>query len=139
MGALSAYFRTVLDPQNEVLVPEPHFPAYLVHIRYARGEVVHVSTSFSKEFIPDRHSVEALLTDRSHVLLLNSPNNPTGAMIPGEVLDDLARLAFGLGFRPVGSGVHPGRLHRGLGETGRSHDPFQTVHRRIPSMKPWLT
>ena len=93
MGALSAYFRTVLEPQDEVLVPEPHFPAYLAHIRYAGGKVVHVPTPFSNGFIPERPAVEALLTEGSRVLLLNSPNNPTGAVIPGEALDDLARLA----------------------------------------------
>ena len=93
MGALTACFRTVLEPGDEVLLPEPHFPAYLAHIQYAGGKVVHVPTTFSEGFIPTRRAVEAALTDRSRVLLLNSPNNPTGAVIPGEVLDDLARLA----------------------------------------------
>ncbi len=93
MGALNAFFRAVLDPGDQVIVPEPHFPAYRAMIEFAGGEMVHAATSFEQGFILQPEAVEAVLGPRSKVLLLNSPNNPTGAMIPGRVLDDLARLA----------------------------------------------
>jgi aminotransferase len=93
MGALTAYFRTILDPGDEVLVPEPHFPSYRAHIEWAGGRLVHVPTRFEEGFVVAPEAVEAAITSRSKALLLNSPNNPTGAVIPGETLDAVADLA----------------------------------------------
>ncbi len=93
MGALNAFFRAVLDPGDQVIVPEPHFPAYRAMIEFAGGEMVQAATGFEQGFVLSPQAVEAVLTPRSKVLLLNSPNNPTGAMIPGPVLDRLAELA----------------------------------------------
>lgn len=92
MGALTTYFRTMLDPGDEVLVPEPHFPSYRPHIEWAGGKLVHVPTRFEDGFIVRPEAIEAAITPRSKVLLLNSPNNPTGAVIPPEVLDDIAKV-----------------------------------------------
>jgi aspartate/methionine/tyrosine aminotransferase len=92
MGALTGYFRTVLSPGDEVLVPEPHFPAYRPQVQLAGGQVVLVPTRFEDGFELTVEAVEKALTSRSKVLLLNSPNNPTGAMIPGPTLDQLAEL-----------------------------------------------
>jgi aspartate/methionine/tyrosine aminotransferase len=93
MGALTHYFRTLLDPAEEVLVPEPHFPSYRPHIEWAGGCLVHVPTLFEDGFVVKPEAIAAAITPRSKVLLLNSPNNPTGAVIPGEILDAVADLA----------------------------------------------
>jgi aspartate/methionine/tyrosine aminotransferase len=93
MGALTAVFRTILNPGDEVLVPEPHFPEYRAHIELAGGKVVHVPTRFDQEYVLTARAVRGALTERAKVLLLNTPNNPTGAVIPGAQLDELAELA----------------------------------------------
>jgi len=93
MGALSAAFRTLLEPGDEVLVMEPHFPDYLAHITFARGVAVPVETRFDQGFLPDPDSVEAAVTPRTRILLLNSPNNPTGSVLPGDLLDRMADIA----------------------------------------------
>lgn len=95
MGALTAYFRTVLNPGDEVLVPEPHFPSYRAHIELAGGKVVYVPTTFDQRFILTAEAVERSISPRSKVLIINSPNNPTGAVIPSPTLDELASLARG--------------------------------------------
>lgn len=92
MGALTHYFRTILDPGEEVLVPEPHFPSYRPHIEWAGGRLVHVPTRFEDGFVVKPEAIAAAVTPRSKVLLLNSPNNPTGAVIPGDTLDAVAEL-----------------------------------------------
>lgn len=94
MGALTALFRTVLDPGDEVLVPEPHFPEYRAHIELAGGRLRHVSTRLEEDFVPRPEEVERSITSRTKVLLLNSPNNPTGSVIPARVMDRLARIAI---------------------------------------------
>jgi aspartate/methionine/tyrosine aminotransferase len=93
MGALSAAFRTLLEPGDEVLLLEPHFPDYLAHIIFARGCAVPVETRFDQGFLPDPDRIEAAITPRTRILLLNSPNNPTGSVLPGELLDRIAEIA----------------------------------------------
>jgi len=94
MGALAAFFRTVLDPDDEVLVPEPCFPAYRSHIMWAGGRVVFVPSRVENGFLPTAGDIEAAITARTKVLLLNSPNNPSGAVMPGSLLDAVARIAI---------------------------------------------
>ena len=94
MGSLTAAFRTLLEPGDEVIIPEPHFPDYMAHITFAGGKIIRVPTQFEKDFIPSPGALEAAITPKSRILLLNSPNNPTGAVIPGDTLDDIARLAI---------------------------------------------
>jgi aminotransferase len=93
MGALTGFFRTVLDPGDEVLVPEPHFPEYRAHIELAGGKLVHVNTRFQNNYILEPAEVESAITSSTKVLLINSPNNPTGAVIPAKIMDELAIIA----------------------------------------------
>ena len=92
-GALTAYFRTVLDPGDEVIVPEPYYLSYRPQIEWAGGRVVHVPTRFEAGFEVRVEDIEAAVTPRTKVILLNSPNNPTGAVISGPTLDAVADLA----------------------------------------------
>jgi aminotransferase len=94
MGGLTACFRTVLEPGEQALVPEPHFPSYGAQIAFAGGEMVYIPTSFEDGFILRPEAVEKALTPKSKILMINTPNNPTGSVIPGQVLDDLAELAM---------------------------------------------
>ena len=93
MGGLNGFMRSVVEPGQQVIVPEPHFPTYRAQIRFADGEIVYVPTRFEDDFILQPGDVERALTPQSRVLVLNSPNNPTGSVVPDAVLDDLAQLA----------------------------------------------
>ncbi len=93
MGGLNGFIRTVLEPGGQVLVPEPHFPTYRAQIRLAGGEIVYVPTHFEDGFVLQPQNVEKALDSRTKVLVLNSPNNPTGSVIPEKTLDALASLA----------------------------------------------
>ena len=93
MGGLNGFMRSVIESGQQVVVPEPHFPTYKAQIRFADGEIVYVPTHFEKDFVLQPEDVEKALTPKSKVLVLNSPNNPTGSVIPDSVLDDLAQLA----------------------------------------------
>lgn len=92
VGGLTSFFRTVLNPGDEVLLPEPYFIPYRHHIEWVGGNAVHVQTRFENGFVPTPEAIEAAITPRCKVLLLNSPNNPTGAVIPAETLDEIARI-----------------------------------------------
>jgi aspartate/methionine/tyrosine aminotransferase len=74
-------------------VPEPFFPPYQAHISLAGGKMVQVPTSFDQGFSLKAEDVEKAITPKTKVLVLNTPNNPTGALLKSEDLDQLAEIA----------------------------------------------
>ena len=92
MGALSAALQAVLEPDDEVLIPEPYFPAYKAHVIMAGGRVVPVPTSFDAGFTLRAEDLRRAVTPRTKVLILNSPNNPTGNVLDRQTLDELADI-----------------------------------------------
>ena len=94
VGGLTSFFRTVLNPGDEVIIPEPYFPPYRHHIEWVGAKAVYLQTRFENGFVPTPEALEAAITPFSKVLLLNSPNNPTGAIIPAETLDSIARIVL---------------------------------------------
>ena len=88
-GALNTVLKAVLDPGDEVMVLNPYFPEYRFYIENHGGRVVTVETD--EHFQPDIDAIAAAITPRTKALILNSPNNPTGAVYSAEVLRRLDR------------------------------------------------
>jgi aspartate aminotransferase len=88
-GALNVAFKTLLDPGDEVVVLAPYFVEYLSYIDNHGGRAVVVDCS-RETFLPDVPAIAAALTPRTKALLLNSPNNPSGAVYPEALLRSLA-------------------------------------------------
>lgn len=93
MCALTAALRTLLEQGEHVLLVEPHFPDYMAHIALAGGVAVKVPSTFENGFVPRPEDIEKVITPKTRAIILNSPNNPTGAVIPGNVLDSIALIA----------------------------------------------
>ncbi|WP_285907876.1 pyridoxal phosphate-dependent aminotransferase [Pseudodesulfovibrio pelocollis] len=90
-GALNAFFRAVLDPGDEVLAPAPFFVEYGF---YAENHGATLATVRSKPltFELDLEAIDAAITPRTRVVLINSPNNPTGAVYSRTELEGLAAI-----------------------------------------------
>jgi len=86
-------FQTLLDPGDEVLLADPNYGPYESAIKLAGGIPVYVPTVEEHGFVIQPQDVAARLGPRTKALLLVSPNNPTGAVIPREVMGDLAEVA----------------------------------------------
>ncbi len=86
-------FMAVLEPGDEVVMMAPYWVSYPAQVQLAGGVPVVVPTSPRDGFMPDLAAVEAAITPRTKVLLLNSPSNPTGAVYPPELIEGLAALA----------------------------------------------
>jgi aspartate aminotransferase len=86
-GAINTVLKAMLDPGDEVIVLAPYFPEYRFYIENHAGRVVTVETR--RDFQPDVACMEAALTPRTRAIILNSPNNPTGAVYSAGVLTDL--------------------------------------------------
>ena len=83
-GAINTVLKSILDPRDEVLVLNPFFPEYRFYIENHGGRMVLVETA--EDFQPDVVRIAAAITPRTKALILNSPNNPTGALYGPEVL-----------------------------------------------------
>lgn len=86
-------FMAVLEPGDEVVMMAPYWVSYPAQVKLAGGVPVVVKTTPQQGFLPDVGAVEAAITPRTKVLLLNSPSNPTGAVYPPELVEALAGLA----------------------------------------------
>ena len=82
-------FRSILNPGDEVILPEPSFVCYAPLIEMAGGTVVSLNTE-DTDFIPDPQKIKLLITDKTKALLLCSPSNPTGRIIPPSTLYEIA-------------------------------------------------
>jgi aspartate aminotransferase len=86
-GAINTVLKSILDPGDEVIVLNPYFPEYRFYIENHGGRVVFVETDARFQPIPSR--IAAAITPRTKAVILNSPNNPTGAVYSAEVLREL--------------------------------------------------
>ena len=93
MNGLANAFRTLMDPGDEIILIEPHFPDYLAHITLAHAVPRYVPSGFDKGFLPDPADIEAAVTPKTRIILINSPNNPTGTVAPQSLLEDIAAIA----------------------------------------------
>ena len=83
----------LLDPGDEVIYPNPGFPIYESMIDYIGAKRVPIRLREEKEFAFDVDELESLVTDRTKLVIINSPQNPTGGVLPLETLQRLADLA----------------------------------------------
>ncbi|HSL91122.1 MAG TPA: pyridoxal phosphate-dependent aminotransferase [Candidatus Limnocylindrales bacterium] len=89
-GALNVALRAILSRGDEVIVIAPYFVEYLFYIRNAGG--VPVVAQSAGDFQLDLEAIRAAVTGRTKALLLNTPNNPTGAIYPAGSLRKLSRV-----------------------------------------------
>jgi aminotransferase len=91
--ALDLALRALLNPGDEVLYHEPCYVSYRATILFAHGVPVNVETRPENGFRLTRAMLEARWTPRAKVLMLNFPNNPTGAIMSRADLEDIAAFA----------------------------------------------
>jgi aspartate aminotransferase len=83
----------MLNPGDEVLVPNPYWVSYPEQVRLVGGVPVGVATQESTGFDLDPAELRAAVTPRTKLIVINSPNNPTGAVFSADALRAVARLA----------------------------------------------
>ncbi len=90
--ALDLAMRAILDPGQEVIIPDPSYVAYMPYTVLAGGKVVPVPTFVESDFKVRATDIEKKITERTKVLLLGYPNNPTGAVLDRADLEGIAEL-----------------------------------------------
>ena len=93
VGALATATLAVVDPGDEVLVPDPGWPNYTSMALVAGARPVPYPLRRETGYLPDLDALERLVTPKTKLLLTNSPGNPTGAVFPGSVVRALVEFA----------------------------------------------
>jgi aspartate aminotransferase len=93
VGALAAVYGAVLEPGDEVLMPDPGWPNTRMMLAWTGANGVFYPCSAADGFQPDLDALAHLVTPRTKMLLINSPNNPTGAVYPEATIARLVELA----------------------------------------------
>jgi aspartate/methionine/tyrosine aminotransferase len=82
----------LIDEGDEVIYPNPGFPIYESMIHYVGGKAVPIALREDRDFSLDVAELEPLITDRTKLLILNSPHNPTGGVMPRKDVEQVARM-----------------------------------------------
>jgi len=83
----------IVDPGDEVIVPQPCFVAYAPEVIFAGGVPITIPTRVENEFQVTGEEIEARVTPKTKAILIGYPNNPTGAVLTRERMGEIARVA----------------------------------------------
>jgi len=89
MHALYVLYQCIIDLGDEVIVPDPMWTEAVENARLAGAKTIGVELRPEYNYIYRASDIEAKLTSKTKVIFLNSPQNPTGAIIPREELQKL--------------------------------------------------
>ena len=92
--AIDACFRAMLDPGDEVIIPEPCFVSYKPCAVFAGAKPVVIDLQAANEFRLQPEELEAAITEKSKILFLSYPNNPTGAAMGKADLEKIAEVVI---------------------------------------------
>ncbi|NMA76902.1 MAG: pyridoxal phosphate-dependent aminotransferase [Actinomycetales bacterium] len=119
-------FATLLDPGDEVILPAPYWTTYPEAIRQAGAVEVPVLAGVEQDYIPTVDQLEAARTERTRVLVLCSPSNPTGAVLTPDQVAEIGRWALEHGIWVVTDEIYQSLTYDGM--------PFTSVLEAVPEL-----
>lgn len=85
--------QALLDDGDEILIPSPDYPLWTATATLAGGRVVHYICDEQSEWYPDIEDIKSKISSKTKAIVLINPNNPTGALYPREILEQIANIA----------------------------------------------
>ncbi len=85
--------QALLDNGDEVLIPAPDYPLWTACVTLAGGKAVHYICDEESDWFPDIDDIRSKITDRTKAIVIINPNNPTGALYPRELLEQIVQVA----------------------------------------------
>jgi len=92
-GAILTALLATVGPGDEVLIPDPHWPQYKMQLAACGAKGVTYPLDPANEWLPDLAQMDRLVTSRTRLLIINSPSNPTGAVFPVQLMNELLNFA----------------------------------------------
>lgn len=91
--AIFAALASVINPGDEVIYPDPSFPAYKILIEFFGGKAIPIPLVEKRNFSFDMKEFKKKVSKKTKAIIINSPGNPTGTIIPKKDLAEIAKLA----------------------------------------------
>ncbi|MCP4114662.1 MAG: pyridoxal phosphate-dependent aminotransferase [Desulfobacteraceae bacterium] len=111
--AMLLLFSALVNPGDEIIISDPHYACYPNFIRFAQGVPVTVPVFENEGFHYTPEAIEAKITDRTKGIMINSPSNPTGTIMPAERMDEIAALARTHGLPVISDEIYHGLVYEG--------------------------
>ncbi|MCK4258930.1 MAG: pyridoxal phosphate-dependent aminotransferase [Halanaerobiales bacterium] len=83
----------ILDPEDEVILIEPAWVSYEHMITMCQGKTVSIKTKKENGFIPSIEDIKKAITSKTKAFIINNPNNPSGLLMPKDILDQIVEIA----------------------------------------------
>ena len=93
MGALYLSTAAILDPDDEMIILEPHWPNYTNMVKMCKGKPRYVNYLGEENLLALSQNIERLINPKTRAIIINSPSNPTGIVLPFEKLVQIAEIA----------------------------------------------
>ncbi len=124
--------QAICDPGDEVIIPAPYWVSFPEMVKLADGVPVILKTTEASGFTFDAQDVERLVTARTKAIIINTPSNPTGAVISEESLRGIAALARKRGFYIISDEIYEkiiydGNKHFSVGSISEAGDHVITA------------
>jgi aspartate aminotransferase len=124
---LAAVLAVLVEPGDEVLVPDPAWPNYEMQTLLLGGVPVRYPLRPERGFRPDPAEVAALITDRTRALVLNTPSNPTGAVLEPALVRALVEAAVQHGVTVIADEVYDEIVFDGVHASAAAFAPDDVV------------
>jgi alanine-synthesizing transaminase len=85
--------QALINPGDEVLVPSPDYPIWTAAVNFSGGKTVHYLCDEAAEWYPDLEDIRRKISSRTRAIVIINPNNPTGAVYPAAVIEELTKIA----------------------------------------------
>ncbi len=119
---ISICMQGLLNNGDEVLVPMPDYPLWTASVSLAGGTPVHYICDEQAEWYPDIDDIKSKITSRTKAIVIINPNNPTGALYPKEVLEEIVEVA-----RQYDLIIYSDEIYDRLVMDGLEHIPIATL------------
>jgi aspartate/methionine/tyrosine aminotransferase len=137
--ALYLSLRALLEPGDEVLLPDPAWPNYRMIAHLLGGRALSYPLVAEGGFLPRLEDLERLVTPRTRAMLVNSPSNPLGTVVPRELMEGLLAFARRRGLWLVSDEVYDEIVFDGAGSLAESDDRLVSVYSfsKVYAMTGW--
>ena len=86
------FLQVIIDHGDEVIIPQPYWVSYADMVKYSGGIPIMLATSYENNFSIDIEILKSLITDKTKLFMINSPNNPSGKYYDSNLLEELAKV-----------------------------------------------
>ena len=109
--SLTNIFTAILNPGDEVIIPTPYWLSYPEIVKLADGIPIFIKTDRKQNYKVTAEQIEAVCTDKTKALILNSPNNPSGMIYTREELEAIAEVAIKKDFYVVSDEMYENLIY----------------------------